>query len=428
MFGRLRASFASLALHVSVTFLTIRSPLRVDCLPTASAEIFTATAKTNASPFAPDFIHNATERRMSGAAFLACAREWSVQQLVRTRTMDPRSRHSAAVPSVLGTVALTIIRALEARGIDGRALAARAGVDVAGLDNPYLRCPVAVTTRLWTLAVEATADPCFGLWASRFVSQTTFHGLGFAVFASRTLHEAFERFVRYGRLVNDVAEFQLRRIAGREQLFFVPLKWQPRPADEAIDAALCHVVRTARMLTGGKVNPAAVRLERQEPCPSEPFRKVFRAPVQFGQRENVLEFAASDADERLPSGNAELARHNDEAVARYLARIEDEHLSNRLRRWLADQLAGGEPAEEAAARALGMSLRNLQRRLQQEGTTYRETLNCTRQEIARTYLEERRASVTEIAFRLGFSDSNSFSRAFRRWTGLSPRAYAHHRA
>jgi AraC-like DNA-binding protein len=70
-----------------------------------------------------------------------------------------------------------------------------------------------------------------------------------------------------------------------------------------------------------------------------------------------------------------------------------------------------------------MSLRSLQRRLQEEGTTYRETLNGTRQEIARTYLEERRASVTEIAFRLGFSDSNSFSRAFRRWTGQSPRAY-----
>lgn len=178
------------------------------------------------------------------------------------------------------------------------------------------------------------------------------------------------------------------------------------------------------MLSGGKVNPVAVRLERPEPSPSEPFRKVFRVPVQFGQRENVLEFAATDLDERLVTGNAELARHNDEVAARYVARIEHDHVSNRLWTWLIDNLAGGEPTAEAAARALGMSLRNLQRRLREEGTTYREALKGTREEMARAHLEERRTTVTEIAFLLGFSDPNSFSRAFRRWTGQSPRAYS----
>jgi AraC-like DNA-binding protein len=328
-----------------------------------------------------------------------------------------------AAPSVLGTLALTLIRALEARGIDAQTLAARAGIDPALLDDPNSRYPIAATTRLWRLAVDVTGDPCFGLWASRFVNQTTFHALGFAVFASRTLRDAFERFARHGRLVSDVAEIQLRRVGQREQVCFVPLEGQPRPADEAIDATLCLIARMARMLSGGKVNPVAVRLERPEPFPSEPFRKVFRAPVQFGQNESVLEFVASDLDERLPTGNAELARHNDEAVARYLARIEHEHVSNRLRSWLIDRLASGEPTEEAAARALGMSLRNLQRRLQEEGTTYREALNSTREKMARTYLDGHRTSITEVAFLLGFSSSNSFSRAFRRWTGQSPRAY-----
>jgi AraC-like DNA-binding protein len=328
-----------------------------------------------------------------------------------------------AVPSVLGTLALMLMQALNARGFNGRALAIRAGIDPASLDDPDSRYPIAATTRLWRLAVEVTGDPCFGLWASRFVNQTTFHALGFAVFASRTLRDAFERFVRYGRLVSDVAEIQLRRVGEREQLRFVPLTGQPRPADEAIDATLSLIARTVRMLSNGKVSPVAVRLERPEPLPSEAFRKVFRAPVQFGQRENVLEFAASDLDERLPAGNAELARQNDEVVARYLARLNHRDVSNRLRGWLVEQLAGGEPTEEAAARALGMSVRNLQRRLLTEGTTYREALNGTREDMARAYLEEGRSSISEIAFLLGFSDANSFSRAFRRWANQSPRAY-----
>ena len=71
-----------------------------------------------------------------------------------------------------------------------------------------------------------------------------------------------------------------------------------------------------------------------------------------------------------------------------------------------------------------MSLRNLQRRLHEERTTYREALNDTRQQMACAYLEEGRTSVTEIAFLLGFADTSSFSRAFTRWTGQSPRAYS----
>jgi len=87
--------------------------------------------------------------------------------------------------------------------------------------------------------------------------------------------------------------------------------------------------------------------------------------------------------------------------------------------WLIDRLSAGEPSEEMAARALGLGLRNLQRRLQEEGTTYREALNQTRLWMAREYLGEGRTSMTEIAFLLGFTDTSSFSRAFRRWTGLS---------
>lgn len=329
---------------------------------------------------------------------------------------------------MLGTWTLTVVRALDARGVDGRAVAARAGIDVMAFDDPDSRHPIAATTRLWHLAVEATHDPCFGLWASRFVSQTTFHALGFAVFASRTLREAFERFVRYGRLVSDAAEIELID-ADEHGLFRLVLPEGPgRPADESIDAILSLLARTAWMLSSGKVTPAAVRLERPEPSPSEPFSKVFRAPVRFHERENVLAYSARDLDERLPTGNAELARNNDEVATRHLARIERVRVSTRLRRWFIDQLSAGEPTEEAAARSLGMSLRNLQRKLREEGTTYREALEEVRRQMARSYLDEGHSSVTEIAFLLGFADTSTFSRAFRRWMGLSPRAYTQDRA
>lgn len=149
--------------------------------------------------------------------------------------MDATGRPPVAAPSVLGTWApLTLIWALDARGFDGHALAARAGIDLALLADPNSRYPITSTTRLWRLAVEVTGDPCFGLWASRFVKPTTFQALGFAVFASRTLREAFERMVRYSWLASDVAGIQLRRVGEREQIRYV-IKAEPRPVDEAID-------------------------------------------------------------------------------------------------------------------------------------------------------------------------------------------------
>jgi len=118
------------------------------------------------------------------------------------------TRSLSGAPSTLATWAATIVRALEARGMDGPGLAAQAGIDPAAL-GPDARVPRAALTRLWERAVEATGDPAFGIDAARFAAQTTFHALGYAVLASMTLKEALERVVRYRRLIGDILELRL---------------------------------------------------------------------------------------------------------------------------------------------------------------------------------------------------------------------------
>ena len=70
-----------------------------------------------------------------------------------------------------------------------------------------------------------------------------------------------------------------------------------------------------------------------------------------------------------------------------------------------------------------MSKRTLQRTLQKEGTSFNALLNSTRMDLAKQYVRDREISFTEIAFLLGFTESSTFSRAFKRWTGKSPREY-----
>ncbi len=328
-------------------------------------------------------------------------------------------------PSVLTSWTRTILAALQEKGVDADALVRGAGLDPAAFDDPDARFDVTATARLWQGAVEATGDPAFGLYASRFVNQPTFHALGYAIMASSTLREALVRNVRYGRLVSDAAECRLEERGEVASLILDIPKDQQQPAHEAMDGMICLIARSFRALSGGKLNPTRVALQRPAPDSSQDaWPKVFRAPVVFDADTNVLEYPAAELDTRLPAGNTELARMNEEVVARYLARLEQEHITTRVRSHLTEQLSSGEPSAAATAKSLGLSQRSLQRKLADEGTTYKDLLNDTRKDLACAYLREGRTSITELAFLLGFTDTSSFARAFKRWTGTSPSDYA----
>jgi len=327
--------------------------------------------------------------------------------------------------STLGSWAGTIVRALDAHGHDGAALALRAGIDPEALHAPGARIARDALTQLWGEAVAATGDPCFGLVAARYALPTSFHALGYAVLASDNLREALERIIRYRKLIGDIIRLDLEH-RGERSRFVIDVASVPGAVPfEAVDAIALTIVRQARMLRGDpRSGPLAVSLRRPEPAGSERFRDSFRAPVAFAQPANVLEFARADLDAALPAGNAELARQNDEALVRYLARLDQSGVAVRVQQALLEELPNGTPSKIAVARRLGMSARTLQRHLDGEQTTFKELLNAARLALARDYLEAGQLPLTEIAFMLGFADSSAFSRAFKRWTGTAPRDYA----
>jgi AraC-like DNA-binding protein len=334
--------------------------------------------------------------------------------------MQPRA---SSTRSTLGTWSAALLRTVEARGADADAIARELGLDRSAL-GPEQRVPRETLNRLWELAVAATGDPALGLDAPRHASQTTLHALGYAVLASATLKDAFDRLVRYRRLVGDVLSLRLVDL-GERYRFEIDVSADPGVPYHAVDAVASMCARQARLLHRPRVcNPVAVTFARPAPSDVKPYLEAFRAPVRFGAEVNALEFARADVDDPLPAGNAELARGNDEVLVRFLARLEQARVATRVQQALLEALPDGAPSKTAIARRLGMSPRNLQRHLADEGTSFKDVLNDARADLARTYVEEQRLSVTEIAFVLGFADTSAFSRAFKRWTGASPRDWA----
>jgi len=313
--------------------------------------------------------------------------------------------------------------ALEARGLDSRALFREAGLDPGALSDPNARYPVEKTVHLWRLAVEATGDPAFGLEVSRHIRETTFHALGYSLLASATLKDAFERLVRYFRIVTDAYELAFER-EGADYAFVIGVDPdQPRPTHAAIDAFAAIEVRMCRALYGRDFRPRRVTLQRPAPQDTRPFERALKAPITFEAERNSIVMAAAQLEKPLDTANPELARMNDEVVIRYLAKHVKENVTDRVHALLVEQLPHGEPTQEQIARSLHMSLRSLQRRLVEERTSYKAILNDTRRDLALSYIRDGGYSISEITYLLGFFDTSSFSRAFKRWTGQSPSAY-----
>jgi AraC-like DNA-binding protein len=99
---------------------------------------------------------------------------------------------------------------------------------------------------------------------------------------------------------------------------------------------------------------------------------------------------------------------------------EDNSLAGSMRPVIAAMLHGGEPTVERVARAGGMSVRSLQRRLTEEGTNFSDQLSIVRRGLARKLLLEQDASLWDISERLGYSSQSALTRAVRRWTGTTP--------
>jgi len=326
-------------------------------------------------------------------------------------------------PAALASWTRALRRQLDERGLDSAALCGEAGLDPARMDDPNARLPLSATTRLWRLAVNLSGDPALGLQTSRHISPTTFHALGLALAASSTLREMFQRVERYHRVVSDAMRLELHDQGDTSEVrLLLPAEHAP-PAPEAIDAFTIIYVRSCRSRLGREFSPLAVYLRRPAPADPQPWLDAFRAPVHFAAQVDLLRFRRADLDIPLNDGNPELAAHNDAVLQQRMDALDPQSWSRRLREALQQCLPNGEPSAEALAHGMHLSLRTLQRHLSDEGTSYEQVLSEVRLRLALIYLRDPGCAISETAYLLGFSDSSSFSRAFKRWSGQSPSQY-----
>ncbi len=296
---------------------------------------------------------------------------------------------------------------LRAAGLPGDLLAqARPSVDAGGF------------ARLWDALESLSADPEPGLTVGRTLSPETFSPPLFAAWCSPDLRTALGRLALFKPLVGPLRLDVMDSAHGLE----VRLGAEPQvevPPGYA-GAELVFLVNLVRQATRHRVVP----LEARGPAGAAgPATEAFLGRRVEPGAEAALVFAPEDAARPFLAANPALFDVFEDGLrARLDAVVQGSGMAERVRAALMESLPAGQGDVASVARRLGVSVRSLQRRLAEEGTSFQAELGALRARLARDYLTGSRYSSAEIAYLLGYEDPNSFVRAFGGWTGTTPEA------
>src|SRR6266849_2404151 len=170
--------------------------------------------------------------------------------------------------------------------------------------------------------------------------------------------------------------------------------------------------------------PKAIRFTHAEPSYRAEYDRIFGVPLFFGSHMNALLIDEAILNMKLPRTNPYLSEIMSARAEELLNSLEmSKTTRGRVENLLVPVLHTGEATVEMIASKLGISRHTLFRKLKSEGVTFEQVLDELRHQMALYYLNGKKVSVNQTAYLLGFSEPAAFSRAFKRWTGSSPRIH-----
>lgn len=316
-----------------------------------------------------------------------------------------------------------IAEMLAAEGLDVASLFASAGIDRSALEGPAARLQTDKLSHLWELAVERSRNPAIALAQHQVARPAAFDVVGYTMMSCADLRGAFERLIRYLLILSDALTMTMTEVDDGCRIDFVLFGGDRPIPRQRIEFIFVTVVSFCRWISRNDVNPRSVELAYPVPPDLAPYRTAFRCPVLFDAPRNSLLFARADMNLALPTFNPQLAELHERFAGEYLRHFDHAQTSYRVREAIVRRLPDGEPRRDEVAVELSMSERTLQRRLEEEKTSFVQLLDDTRRELADQYLGRLHLSLAQAAYLLGFADQSSFFRACRRWFKVSPGQY-----
>jgi AraC-like DNA-binding protein len=317
---------------------------------------------------------------------------------------------------------------MESNGLNFQAECMECQISLTDLNNLESRLAADKLATLMRHCNQKLDRRDFATEVAKHFHPSMFHALGYAMMSSSSLHDALERLARYKRVVSNTCTIEMTE-QDNDLLFEMHIDTYPdskRPVLETclVETFLATIVTFSRELVGSNMAPKVVKLTAAKPdIDDEYLEAFFNCKVEYGCASNSLTFSREVADTKLMVGNTIITQIHEKILDELLNRIDKDDLIYLVKTIIYRELPMGAPSQNDIAKQLGMSLRNLQRKLVDKGTTYKDLLDTTRKKLALDYIRQQHISFSETGYLVGFASVSNFNRAFKRWTNKTPTEY-----
>ncbi|MCO6478754.1 MAG: AraC family transcriptional regulator [Phaeodactylibacter sp.] len=327
----------------------------------------------------------------------------------------------ASMPLVRN-IALVAVR----RGAALESVCQAIGLSPEALENPEAIARLDQCIKAWEQALYYTGDPFLGLHLGEATSPGLVGMVGYFMESSPGLCTAFRNLVEFKKLFDSASSW----VEERGEAFFYHMEpdplWKelsPETARHVFDHGLSAILNFIKLLTGKAIYPVLVVSPFPRPEDTREYLRVLKTEPLFNQDGAFIEFRLRDIQAPLIGHNPVLNSIFKSLLEEALAKANASSFSNEVRRVILQKFGSSIPQLPQVAELLHITPRTLQRRLKEEGATFQRIVDSVKSELAIGLLQKPGLTVSEIAWKLGYVEPNVFRRAFRKWTGKSPRAY-----
>ena len=335
-------------------------------------------------------------------------------------------RISASITQDLGLPAIylhLLAELLRSIGVDERDLLLRVGLDPVRLKSTDVRVSQAQASEFITRAIIESGEPDLGIMLASELKLPLHGALGVAIMSSRTLQDAMDLMTRY--LTLRAPHLSVSRCEYGDNMHYTILcEGDQGPLmGFVMDSMLFGCAFMGEQLTGNAIGGARILRKGTEPSYFKRFQLSIPIPVEYGATNDALVVPTAMLSEPIRFSDDQLAessRVQCEAALKQLTG--DAGFDCRVRRVIETSYPFPPKLARVAA-TLFVSERTLKRRLQEENASFQNLVDQVRLERAREFLTGTGMNLNQIADVLGYADAANFTRAFKRWTGVSPSHY-----
>lgn len=323
---------------------------------------------------------------------------------------------------------IPISRAIDDFGIDFEQTLQNCNIKPEDFRDNESRVSAEKLSALLAYCNKAVNRKDFGIVIAKNFHPGMFHALGYSMMSSNSVKDALLRIARYKKVVSNTCTLTTEE---RQNSFYLNMdvykyddSKRPILGCKLIECFLATLVQFCREALKSDFSPKAVHLNWPKPQNDISYlSNFFNCDIVFDSPTIAIEFDAKSIATPLIGGNPLLTQTHEKMLDDYITRLDKNDVVQLVKNYIHEVLSLGTPAQTDVANKLCMSLRTLQRKLNDRETSFRDVLEQTRKKLALDYITQQHLMFSEIGYLLGFSTVGNFNRAFKRWTDCTPGEY-----